>query len=79
LAEPPRLASYFKPVPRSSILTEIGWLAYFFAIFVVTVYAMVIYVVPHHFNDKIAITLAGIFAGLVMICTRAWWRGRAKR
>jgi hypothetical protein len=66
-------------VPRTSVLTEIGWLAYFFAIFVATVYAMVIFVVPHHFNDKVAITLAGIFAGLVMIGTRAWWRKRSKR
>jgi len=66
-------------VPRTSILAEIGWLAYFFAIFVAAVYAMVIFVVPHHFNDKIAITLAGIFAALVMIATRAWWRVRSKR
>lgn len=64
---------------RSSILTEIGWLAYFLVIFVACVYFMVIFVVPHHFNDKIAITLAGIIAGLAMIVTRAWWRTRAKR
>lgn len=61
---------------RSSVLVEIGWLAYFFAIFVITVYLMVIFVVPHHFNDKIAIMLAAIFAGIVMIATRAWWTRR---
>jgi len=65
-------------VPRSSILTEIGWLAYFLAIFVAGVYLMVIYVVPHHFNDKIAIVFAGIFAALAMILTRAWWHKRSK-
>ena len=27
---------------------------------------------PHHFNDKIAVTLAGMFAGLALIGTRAW-------
>jgi len=43
------------------------------AVFVAAVYVMVIFVVPHHFNDKIAITLAGLFAGLAMITTRAWW------
>jgi uncharacterized membrane protein YdjX (TVP38/TMEM64 family) len=63
-------------VPRSSVLAEIAWLAYFIAIFVGCVYAMVIFVVPHHFNDKIAIVFAGIVAGLVMILTRAWWRKR---
>jgi hypothetical protein len=61
---------------RSSVLVEIGWLAYFFAIFVGLVYAAVIFVVPHHFNDKIAITLAGLIAGIVMIATRAWVTAR---
>ena len=56
---------------RSSVLVEIGWLAYFLAVFAVFVYLMVLFVVPHHFNDKVAITLAGIFAGIVMIATRA--------
>jgi hypothetical protein len=59
---------------RSSILAELGWLAYFFAIFVIGVYAFNIFVVPHHFNDKIAIVIAGIIAAIVMIATRARWR-----
>jgi hypothetical protein len=63
-------------VRRTSVLVEIGWLAYFFAVFAAAVYFMVGVVVPHHFNDKIAIALAGIFAGLVMILTRAWWTQR---
>jgi hypothetical protein len=61
---------------RSSVLVEVGWLAYFFAIFVALVYGAVVFVVPHHFNDKIAITLAGIVAGVVMIATRAWVTAR---
>jgi hypothetical protein len=56
---------------RSSVLAELGWLALFFAVFVVLVYAFNIFVVPHHFNDKIAITIAAIIAGLVMIALRA--------
>jgi len=59
---------------RSSIVAEIAWLAYFFAIFVVLVYAFNIFVVPHHFNDKIADVLAAVIAALVMIATRARWR-----
>jgi hypothetical protein len=56
---------------RSSVIAEIGWLAYFLAVFVVLMYLAVIFVVPHHFNDKIAIVLAGILAGSVMIATRS--------
>jgi len=59
---------------RSSLLTEFGWLAFFFAIFVVLVYAFNLWVVPHHFNDKIAVMLAAILAGVVMIAVRARWR-----
>jgi hypothetical protein len=57
---------------RTSIATEIGWLAYFLVVFVAAVYLLVRTLVPHHFNDKIAIALAAIFAGLIMIGTRAW-------
>lgn len=59
---------------RSSLLTEFGWLAFFFAIFVVLVYAFNLFIVPHHFNDKIAVMLAAIIAGVVMIAVRARWR-----
>jgi hypothetical protein len=61
---------------RSSILAEIGWLAYFFAIFVAALYVMIIFVVPHHFNVTVAIALAGFIAALGMIGTRAWQRKR---
>ncbi|MHB8147592.1 MAG: hypothetical protein ACYDGM_10095 [Vulcanimicrobiaceae bacterium] len=65
---------------RSSILTEIAWLAFFFAIFVVCVYAFNIFVVPHHFNDKVAIVLSAIIAGLTMMFVRARsTRGRSGR
>jgi hypothetical protein len=64
---------------RSSVLVEIAWLAYFFAIFVIGVYVMVIFVVPHHFNDKVAIVIAALFAGVAMIATRAWWTNRARK
>jgi hypothetical protein len=64
--------------PPSSISAEIGWLAFFLLVFAACVYLLVLTLVPHHFNDKIAIALAAIFAGLIMIGVRAWatrkWR-----
>jgi branched-subunit amino acid transport protein len=59
-------------VRRNSILGELGWLAYFLIALVLAVYAMNIFVVPHHFNDKVADVLAGIFAALLFIATRAY-------
>jgi hypothetical protein len=60
------------------VAIELAWLLYFLFVFVVIVYLLVRNLVPHHFNDKIAVVLAAIFAGLVMIGTRAWigrkWR-----
>jgi hypothetical protein len=64
-------------VPRSSILAEIGWLAYFLALFVAALYAMMLFVVPHHFNVTVAIALAGFIAAIGMIGTRAWRRKRS--
>jgi membrane protein implicated in regulation of membrane protease activity len=66
------------PPPRSSIATEIAWLAFFLIVFVAAVYLLVRTLVPHHFNDKIAIMLAAILAGLVMIAVRAWVGSRAR-
>lgn len=43
-------------------------------VFVALVYAFNIVLVPHHFNDKIAIMIAAILAGLAMIAARAKWR-----
>jgi lipopolysaccharide export LptBFGC system permease protein LptF len=67
------------PPPRSSVLTETGWLAFFLLVFVAAVYLLVRTLVPHHFNDKIAVALAAIFAGLIMIGARAWLTRRMRR
>jgi lipopolysaccharide export LptBFGC system permease protein LptF len=64
--------------PASPIAVEIAWLAYFIVVFVIAVYLLVELLVPHHFNDKIAIALAALFAGLVMIATRAWLTSRLR-
>jgi hypothetical protein len=63
---------------RSPIWIEIAWLAYFLAIFVILIYLLNIYVVPHHFNDKIAAVLAGVLAALAMIGTRAYYARRTR-
>ena len=78
MAEPAASASYSTSVRQpTSVLAELGWLAYFLAVFAALVYVMVLFVVPHHFNDKVAIALAGIFAGVIMIATRARWGRKA--
>ncbi len=42
------------------------------------VYLLVRTLVPHHFNDKIAIVLAAMIAGLVMIGVRALVASRSR-
>jgi len=67
------------PQPSSSVSAELGWLAFFLVVFVGAAYLLLRLLVPHHFNDRIAIALAAIFAGLVMIGARAWASGRWRR
>lgn len=57
---------------RSSVAGELGWLLYWVVAFVLLVYLFNIFIVPLHFNDKVADVLAGIFSGLIMIVTRAY-------
>lgn len=45
-------------------------------VFVIAVYALNLLLVPHHFNDKIAIALAAVVAGIAMIATRASYMRR---
>jgi hypothetical protein len=62
---------------RASVLVELGWLAFFLGVFAAIAFLLLALLVPHHFNDRIAVMLAAIFAGLIMIATRAvlWRRG----
>jgi len=64
------------PKQRSSPAAEIAWLGYFLVVFVAAVYLLVRTLVPHHFNDKVAIMLAAILAGLILIATRIWLERR---
>lgn len=56
---------------ESSISGELFWLIYFLLVFAAFAYLLLKSLVPHHFNDKVAVMLAAIFAGLVLIGTRA--------
>jgi len=67
------------PNTPSPVSAEIAWLGFFLAVFAGLVYLLVRTLVPHHFNDKIAIALAALFAGLIMIGTRAWLRKKWRK
>ncbi|HEV7178547.1 MAG TPA: hypothetical protein VGN11_01650 [Candidatus Baltobacteraceae bacterium] len=63
---------------RLSLLAEFGWLAFFLVVFALLVYAFNLFVVPHHFNDRIAIVISAIIAGVVMIAARAKYTQRTR-
>jgi len=67
------------PQPPSSVSTEIAWLGFFLIIFVAAVYLLVRTLVPQNFNAIVAIMLAAIAAGLIMIGVRAWFGSRSRR
>lgn len=62
---------------KSSIGRELLWLLIWFAIFVVITTLMLKFVVPHHFNDRVAVMISAIIAGLAMIGLRAYVARRA--
>ena len=53
------------------------WLLAWLAIFVFVTVLMLKYVVPHHFNDRIAVMISAILSGLAMIALRAYTARRA--
>ncbi len=61
----------------SSIGAELGWLVLFLVIFVAITYCMLRFIVPLHFNDRIAVILAAIVSGVIWVVIRAWYVSRA--
>jgi len=61
----------------SSIGAELGWLALFLVIFIAITYCMLRFVVPLHFNDRIAVILSAIVSGVIWVAVRAWYVRRA--
>ena len=62
---------------QSSIGQELVWLFVWLVIFVAITVLMLKYVVPHHFNDRIAVMISAIVSGLAMIALRAYSTRRA--
>ncbi len=62
---------------RSSIGQELLWLIVWAVIFVAIAVLMLKFVVPHHFNDRIAIAIAAIVSSLSWIALRGYAARRA--
>jgi uncharacterized membrane protein YoaK (UPF0700 family) len=62
---------------QSSIGQELLWLLVWAVIFVVCTVVLLKFVVPHHFNDRVAVTISAIFSALVMIALRGYAARRA--
>lgn len=62
---------------QSSIGQELLWLLVWAVIFVVITVLLLRFVVPHHFNDRIAVMISAIVSGIVMIALRAYLTRRA--
>ncbi|HEY8314897.1 MAG TPA: hypothetical protein VIG51_12120 [Candidatus Baltobacteraceae bacterium] len=55
----------------SSPGNELRWLLLFLGIFAIVTYLMLRFVVPHHFNDRVAVTISALVAGVVWMILRA--------
>ena len=64
---------------NSSIGVEIAWLLGFLVVFAIALLLLNIYLVPHHFNDKVADTAAGVIAAVAYVGARRWALLRTKR
>lgn len=64
---------------QTSIGQELVWLLIFCAIFGVVTAIVLRFAASAHFNDRIAITLAAIVVGLIVIGLRARFIGRDAR
>lgn len=57
---------------NSSVGRELLWLLAWLVIFVVLTWALLKFLVPHHFNDRIAVIISAIVSSLVWIGLRAY-------
>lgn len=61
----------------SSIGQELLWLLVWIVIFAILTVLLLKFVVPHHFNDRIAVMISAILSGVAMIVLRAYFTRRA--
>jgi glucan phosphoethanolaminetransferase (alkaline phosphatase superfamily) len=64
---------------QTSIGQELVWLLIFFAIFVAVAAIVLRLAAAQHFNDRIAVTIAALLVGLIIIALRARFIGRNAR
>lgn len=64
---------------QTTIGQELLWLLAFLAIFAAAAALLLAYASSHHYNDRIAISLAGILAAVVTIALRAKFLGTNAR
>jgi len=57
--------------PRSTVGKELLWLLYFLAMLSALEYLMLRFVVPTGFNDRVAVMVAALIAGIAWIVLRA--------
>lgn len=62
---------------QSSIGQELLWLLVWAVIFAILTVLMLKFVVPHHFNDRVAVMISAIVSGVAMILLRAYAARRA--
>ncbi len=62
---------------HSSIGQELLWLLVWAVIFVIITVLLLKFLVPHHFNDRIAVMISAIVSGVAMIALRAYASRRA--
>jgi len=62
---------------ESSVGRELLWLLVWIVIFAFCEFMLLKFVVPHHFNDRIAVMIAAIVSGIAMIALRAYVSRRA--
>jgi uncharacterized membrane-anchored protein len=61
----------------SSVGRELLWLLVWAVIFIFFTVMLLRFVVPHHFNDRIAVMISAIVSGVAMIALRAYVTRRA--
>jgi uncharacterized membrane-anchored protein len=72
-----RLVEAGVPRSQSSIGQELLWLLIWLAIFVAITVVLLKFLVPHHFNDRVAVMISAIVSALAMIALRAYVSRRA--
>jgi hypothetical protein len=57
---------------KTTVIQEVLWLAAWLALFVAVTWVFLKFVVPHHFNDRVAVVVSAIISSLAWIALRAY-------